>query len=292
MNYNHLKYFSVLAHLQHYTKAADLLGISQPSLSNAISNMERELGAFLFEKQGRNVHLTKYGKRYLEYVDQSLQILETGKKDLSSMVNLVNGLIQLGFIASVSATMVAPVMADFLKIHPNVRFHCLEGTSYQLMHDLEQEKFDIVVCSQKNENPNICFQPLWEQGMTAIVPEHHPLALKSTVTIEELAKYPMVYYDQSAGTRPLLDHLFQEAGCKPNIVCEVGTDFSMAGMVENGIGISIVCNTDMLQLFRVIQLPIRCTSYNRIIYMATVQNSFMGAAPIAFAKFLMKSSHI
>ncbi|WP_099205787.1 LysR family transcriptional regulator [Scatolibacter rhodanostii] len=289
MNYNHLKYFSVLAHLQHYTKAADVLQISQPSLSNAIRHMETELGAYLFEKQGRNVRLTKYGKRYLEYVDKSLDFLEVGQKELDSMVNLENGRIQLGFIASVSATLVAPIMSDFLKQHAGVRFHCQEGTSYQLIDDLEQEKYDIVICSQKTDNPNIRFQALWEQGLTVIVPCNHPLSLKNSVCIQDLAPFPIIYYDKTAGTRPLIDNLFQAEGCTPNIFCEVGTDFSMVGMVENGIGISIVCDTDMIRLFNVKKLPLKCSSYNRIIYMATMQNSFVGAAPLEFSKFLVES---
>lgn len=139
MNYNHLRYFSVLAHTQHYTKAAEILGISQPSLSSAIHNIETELGIFLFEKQGRNVQLTKYGKRYLEYVDRSLEFLDDGRKDLNSMVSLENGRVQIGFIASVSATMVAPVMAEFLRFYPDVRFCCQEGTSFQLISELEEE---------------------------------------------------------------------------------------------------------------------------------------------------------
>ena len=66
MNLYHLRYFVTLAHLEHYTKAADVLAITQPSLSHAISSLEEELGVKLFEKNGRNVSLTKYGKSFLE----------------------------------------------------------------------------------------------------------------------------------------------------------------------------------------------------------------------------------
>ena len=65
MNLYHLRYFSTLAHIEHYTKAADILAITQPSLSYAISTLEEELGVKLFEKNGRNVTLTKYGKVFL-----------------------------------------------------------------------------------------------------------------------------------------------------------------------------------------------------------------------------------
>ncbi|HBG7261898.1 TPA: LysR family transcriptional regulator [Clostridioides difficile] len=72
MNLNHLHYFRVLAKVEHYTKAATQLFIPQPSLSNAISILEKELDTFLFEKQGINVCLTKYGRFFLTYVDKAL----------------------------------------------------------------------------------------------------------------------------------------------------------------------------------------------------------------------------
>ena len=68
MNLNQLYYFRTLAELEHYTKAAEKLNISQPTLSHSIAAMEKELGANLFEKQGRNVVLTKYGRIYIFYV--------------------------------------------------------------------------------------------------------------------------------------------------------------------------------------------------------------------------------
>ena len=126
--------------------------------------------------------------------------------------------------------------------------------------------------------------------MTVIVPYNHPLCLKSAVSVEDLSKFPIIYYDQSAGTRPLIDDMFRQEGYTPNIVCEVGTDFSMVGMVESGIGISIVCDTEMIRLFKVKKLPLQCPSYSRVIYMATLQNSFVGAAPLEFAKFLVKAA--
>ena len=71
MNLYHLRYFSTLAHIEHYTKAADILAITQPSLSYAISTLEEELGVKLFEKNGRNVTLTKYGKVFPRHTSQN-----------------------------------------------------------------------------------------------------------------------------------------------------------------------------------------------------------------------------
>ena len=76
MNLSHLRYFVQLAHTRHFTRAAEQLYITQPSLSHAISQLERELGVPLFEKGNRNVELTVFGERFLESVEQSLEILD------------------------------------------------------------------------------------------------------------------------------------------------------------------------------------------------------------------------
>src|SRR5690606_7036629 len=82
MNLYHLRYFVTLAHLEHYTKAAEILCITQPSLSYAITSLENELGVKLFEKDGRNVSLTKYGSTFLIDVKHALDILDSSVNNL------------------------------------------------------------------------------------------------------------------------------------------------------------------------------------------------------------------
>lgn len=78
MNLNQLHYFVTLAHMEHFTKAAEELDITQPSLSHAMTTLEQELGTKLFQKQGRGVSLTKYGQIFLKYAEESLRILDMG----------------------------------------------------------------------------------------------------------------------------------------------------------------------------------------------------------------------
>lgn len=81
MNLKHLQYFRELAHSEHLTNTANKLSISQPTLSYAITELEKHLGVYLFEKQGRNIRLTKYGHFFLEYAERSLAELERGEKN-------------------------------------------------------------------------------------------------------------------------------------------------------------------------------------------------------------------
>ena len=100
MNLRHLKFFVVLAKTQHMAKAAELLNISQPSLSYAINSLEKELGVPLFEKDGRNIKLTNFGSIYLTYVQKSLSELDRGSEYISELLDINRGHINLGFTFS------------------------------------------------------------------------------------------------------------------------------------------------------------------------------------------------
>ena len=117
MNLYHLRYFVTLAHLEHYTKAAEILAITQPSLSHAISSLEKELGVKLFEKDGRNVVLTKCGQAFLTDVEQSLEMLDSSVNRLQ-MTGLGEGRVDIGMLRTLSST-VPKFVKDFLDSKPN-----------------------------------------------------------------------------------------------------------------------------------------------------------------------------
>ena len=98
MNLSQLQYFKVLAQEEHYTRAAQMLSITQPSLSHAISQLEQELGTRLFEKKGRNVVLTRYGKMFLPYVEESLKVLNEGAQRIQEVNGSRHGIIHLAYI--------------------------------------------------------------------------------------------------------------------------------------------------------------------------------------------------
>ena len=103
MTLQQLHYFRVLAKVQHYTKAAEILLIAQPSLSYSISQLEKELNTQLFERSGRKVKLSYAGERFLEYVEKSLDILEEGTMMLKTLADSSKGEVSLGYIYSVSS---------------------------------------------------------------------------------------------------------------------------------------------------------------------------------------------
>ena len=120
MNLNHLYYFKMLAETEHYTQAANMLDITQPSLSHAISQLENELNCYLFEKQGRNIRLTKYGKIFYEYVTKGLSEIELGQKKIDAITSPNQGWINLAFIYTLGYRYV-PVSYTHLTLPTNSR---------------------------------------------------------------------------------------------------------------------------------------------------------------------------
>ena len=161
MNLNQLYYFKTLAELEHYTKASEKLNISQPTLSHSIAAMENELGANLFEKQGRNVVLTKYGRIYLFYVENALTQLELGKNQIERLIAVGGGHVGLAYMTSVGTNFVPEIIAGFLNDpqNKNISFACYEGNTKTLIYNLKREKYDLVFCSMLENETDVEFIP-------------------------------------------------------------------------------------------------------------------------------------
>ena len=133
MNYNYLRYFSVLAQVEHYTLAAARLGISQPSLSSAIHHLENELGGVrLFEKVGRNIRLTEEGRYYQEKVDAALKELNTASLTLQQSKVSAPVPIRLGVVSGTLRGTVAGEIAAYLRQNERIRFRLTESSAEEI----------------------------------------------------------------------------------------------------------------------------------------------------------------
>ena len=140
MNYNYLRYFSVLAQLEHYTLAAARLGISQPSLSSAIHHLEEELGDVrLFEKVGRNIRLTEEGRYFQERVDAALKELNEASNTLRDSRTSAPVIIRLGVVSGTLDSTVAKEILSHIRQNDRIRFRLTESSAEELM-DLVREK--------------------------------------------------------------------------------------------------------------------------------------------------------
>lgn len=287
MNLNQLYYFQAIAKLQHFSRAAEQLHISQPSLSYAMSSLEKELGTQLFEKQGRNVALTKYGRIFLEHVDASLAELEAGKLQLQKYTSSEHGQIDIGYVYPLAPRYIPKMARSFLSVpeNKNVNFTFFQGITSQLVAGLKSEKYDVIFGSLVQTEPDVEFIPLLQHSLSIVVPLDHPLAEFDTLSLTAIADYPLVVYHKGTGLGQLTLKAFELAGISPTIISEAENEQALYGLVSEGFGISLVAEIPEIHLYQVKAIHVEEPYCQRHIHMGYLKNRFQPAALKRFIKY-------
>ncbi len=288
MNLDYIRYFVKLAQLQHYTKAAEMLCISQPSLSHAVRQMEKELGVQLFEKKGRNTVLTRFGEEFLDISKKTLSTLDEGIASIKRSAG-GEGLIRLGFLRVLGVDFIPVLAAEFIRQNPqkDIRFTFHTERTGPLLEGLSDRAFDLVFCSAPRSELNVRATPVLEQKLVVIVPDGHYLAGKKTVSLEETLAYPQIYFSEGSGIRRVVDGLFEYIGAKPQITCETEEDQVIAGLVASGFGIAVVPYMDVLMKLDVAILEIDYPPYRREFFMVENSDAYLSPAAAAFRDFVI-----
>ena len=293
MNLRHLEFFVVLAQTQHMAKAAEELGISQPSLSYAINTLEVELGIPLFEKDGRNIKLTNYGKIYLRYVKNSLLELKKGSEYVNELMNVNKGHINLGFTFTMGQNLVPELIRNFLndKRHQNVTFSFKQGTTDELVKDLLDDKLDLVFASDPTklqQNNQLSINHIVNQEIMAAVPLHHPLSNREYVTFKQLLKYPLIAYSKQSGLRQTIVKMLNSESLKPKIKIEAIEDHTIIGFVHWDFGVAIIPHLPQIADNQVKLLHIDTKKNWHELFAITKNNHFMTPTVSLFFDFVCK----
>ena len=242
MNYNVLRYFSVLAQVEHYTVAAARLGISQPSLSSAIHNLENELGGVkLFEKVGRNIRLTDEGRFYQEKVDAALRELHSASLMLRDSKLSAPVVIRLGVVSGTLGGLVAGEIAQYARSNKRIRFHLTESSAENLMDMVRQEKLDMAIVDSTGRDRSLHFRMLCQRDLFVALPEGHPLCGREHLPPHEVVHEPQIVFNYN------VSHSFQEwatgAPTDESVICTVDTAQAALDLVAAGVGITFLPET-------------------------------------------------
>lgn len=195
MNLSQLRYFRKLAQVQHFTRAAEELFITQPALSNSIKQLEGELGIPLFEQHGRNVRLTKFGKEFNEYVSEGLDVIDKGIQVAQEHANSLSGTIDIGTIFTLQADYLPALLREYrcrYGTHVDVRLY--QGLTQGLVESLTDGMYDIVIGAYVENRPDLEFVPVSAQDLVTIAHEDSPWAKKDSISLDELKNTEIVTY--------------------------------------------------------------------------------------------------
>ena len=241
MNLRQLYYFKAIAELEHYTRAAEKLYVSQSSLSHSIQELEDELNVEFFVKRGRNVELTKYGKLFLPYVQKTLETLETGIATLSDYINPNTGsVVMAGFpsLAQFAPNIIVRYVSETNRVDVRLQFN-QEATYAQLRDQLLAGKVDLIFATQVDD-PRVEASYIGDHQIVLLVPLSHRLAQYDEVDLRELDGEDFIAFDTNCQLRSVTDRIFRELGITPNITMETAQDLIIYGLVAASHGVSII----------------------------------------------------
>ncbi len=286
MNYNYLRYFSVLAKLEHYTLAAARLGISQPSLSSAIHHLEEELGNVrLFEKVGRNIRLTEEGRYYQEKVDSALKELETASMTLRESKVSAPVLIRLGVVSGTVSGTVSREIAGYLQQNPRIRFRLTENSAEELLDMVRQEKLDMAIVDMTNRDRTLHFRKLCQRSFFAALPGDHPLNGNRVLTPQQLSREPQIVFNY--GTENTFGQWASGVPADENIVCTANTAQAALDLVGAGVGICVISDDCVSPRENVRFIPIE--NWHQALYMCILYDKWLEPPVWSFVDQLVKA---
>ena len=292
MNLQWLYYFDTIAELEHYTKAAEKLHVSQSNLSHAIKELENEVGAELFERKGRNIKLSKYGEIFLPYVRQTLNSLETGVSTLKEYIDPNVGTIVLaGFqsLGQFSTDLMVRYQSETNRL--DVQFQYSSEIWNRLADMLHTGEIDLALATRM-DGDWVGADFIGMHRLVLLAPKGHSLASENGVQLKDLDGVNFIGFDSTSQIRSQLDRVFRSRNIFPNIAAETQNDQIVYGLVAAGRGVSIVPEPLTGAPYNTVIVPIRDNIPERRIYLQWNRNRYMSPAAKYFRDYIVRSGDV
>lgn len=238
MDFGQIEAFVQVAAHRSFSRAAEMLQLTQPSITARIQALERALGEDLFERGGRGVRLTDAGQAFLPYAERILQTLREGRDAVEEVRNVHLGSLHLGSALTISTYVLPKILRTFSRRYPGVRISIRTGRSEQVLNMLLADEVQAALVRSLH-HPDIEAVHLYDDEIVLVANPNHPIA-GGSITIEEVAAQPLIFFDRGSSYYGLTHSFFRQAGVIPNVAMELDSLEATKRMVEQGLGIALV----------------------------------------------------
>lgn len=268
-----------------FTKAAGLLGYTQPALSQMIASLEKELGIKILSRSRYGIRPTPEGERLLPAIESSVLRYKEMRRIASEIRGLDSGIVRIGTVSSVSCHWLPEVIRDFWADHPNIQIVLHQGDYDSIPEWVRTGAVDfgfVNPCAVKGMEAT----EVKSGEFRAVLPKNHPLTKRKTLTLDDLAQEPFLLLEEGVYSEPL--EAFHAAGIEPNIKLRVHDDYSILSMVEQGLGVSILTELVLRKTsYSVVALPLE-PAVIRTMGIVTKDKRTLPLASKRFIEYLME----
>ncbi|MNJ43112.1 HTH-type transcriptional regulator CysL [compost metagenome] len=236
-----LRVFVTVAEQRHFSKAAELLNMSQPGVSQHIRNMENELGTKLMLRSPKQVKLTEEGTILYRKAKQILGLYEEAKQQIHLLHEVVTGSIQIGASFTIGEYILPRLLAKFAEQYPEVDLQLTIGNTEEIVAAIRANELDLALVEGiVSDHPDLIILPYMQDEMILVAAPKHPLSLLPTVNPADLADQNWIIREAGSGTRAFSDHFLQVNELQARRSYVFNSSQGVKEAVSAGLGIAVL----------------------------------------------------
>ena len=240
-----LKVFEAAARHGSFTRAAEELFLTQPTISMQIKQLTKSVGLPLFERVGKRLYLTEAGRELFATCRQIFETMDKFQMTIANLKGLKQGQLKLAVITT-AKYIIPRLLGPFCQLYPGIDIS-LQVTNHELILDRMMNNLDdIYIMSQIPDHFDVNFQPFLENPLVVFAPANHPLAKEKNIPIERLGEERFIMREPGSGTRSADQTLFEKHGVKVKVKLELGSNEAIKQAIAGGLGISVLSRHTLL----------------------------------------------
>lgn len=234
------KVFCQVGKSKSFSKAAKELYMTQPAVSQAIMQLERELDIRLFNRNPKGVSLTNEGNLLFEYVNSAINLINVGEGKILEFKDLTVGELKIGVGDTISKYFLLPYLEEFHNRYPNLKFKIINGTTLELNALIKSGEIDIAICNLPITDSSLEVIPCVEVKDIFVCGEKYKELLERRVSLEEIVKYPLIFLEPNSNSRKYVENFMLSKGIKISPEFELGSFDLILEFAKINLGIACV----------------------------------------------------
>jgi len=243
MDVHKLKVFCTVAETKSFSKASELIRLTQPAVSLQIQALEEMYGTRLFNRSGCIITLTRAGEVLYKYAKDINSLYMAAEREIGEFTNSIRGDITIGASSTIGNYILPSIISEFRKKFPKLTIHLVTGNTRSVVEYLNASTIDVAIVEGEVKRQKLIVERLIPDEMVLIMSPLHKWSERNSVSIFEVIKEPFIFREEGSGTRQIIEKYLSRHGISPQnikISFIMGSTESIKGAVEEGLGVSIV----------------------------------------------------
>lgn len=287
----HLRYLLAVADHGGFTRAAEALHVSQPTLSQQIRQLEESLGVSLFDRTSRTVKPTDAGEAYIECARRVLVELESGKRALHDVKDLSRGALRLAMTPTFMAYLVGPLVRDYVARYPNIHLQIFELSMDDIEVGLLDDSLDIAIAFNQVRHADIESIAVFTETLGVMVGRDHPLYDSQVeLTLDAVAQLEFALLTTDFVTRTRIDEYFAQAHITPKVAIEVNSVSTLLEVIRHTAIATVLPEPIATQDRALRRIPLAGEAPKRGAAVLRRKNNYHSAASVAFMALVVDAA--